>query len=276
MAAPEGRETIMAQKVLILGASGMLGHDLQTVYPDAVCRGHELDITDEEAVLSFISDLKLSLVINAAAYTNVDGCEEEQDLAFVVNGEGPGHIAAACHEVGATLVHYSTDYVFDGSQEAYCESDTPNPINVYGASKLRGEEAVMAAMDDYRIIRTSWLFGQNGPNFVETMLRLSNEMEMVRVVNDQFGKPTFTVDLAAKTLEIVKREPGIYHITNEGVCSWYEFASAIIPNVEPCSSEEFLRPATRPKYSVLENTKTGPMRPWQDALTDYLNTRTKR
>lgn len=266
----------MVQKVLILGASGMLGHDLQKVYPDAVCRGHELDIIDEAAVYSFILDLKPSLVINAAAFTNVDGCEGQQDLAFAVNGDGPGYIAAACHEVGATLVHYSTDYVFDGSQESYAELDTPNPINVYGASKLCGEQAIMAAMEDYRIIRTSWLFGRHGPNFVETMLRLSTEMEMVRVVNDQFGKPTYTADLAAKTPEIAKREPGIYHITNGGICSWYDFASAIIPNVEPCSSEEFLRPAQRPKYSVLENTKTRPMRSWQNALTDYLNIRIQR
>ncbi|WAI01176.1 dTDP-4-dehydrorhamnose reductase [Methanogenium organophilum] len=263
----------MAQKVLILGASGMLGTDLQKVYPDAVCRGHELDITDEAAVFSFISDLKPSLVINAAAFTNVDGCEDHEDLAFAVNGEGPGYIAAVCHEVGATLVHYSTDYVFDGSQEPYTESDIPNPINVYGASKLRGERAIMAAMEDYRIIRTSWLFGQNGPNFVDTMLRISDEMETVRVVEDQYGKPTYTVDLAAKTLVIANGEPGMYHITNEGVCSWFEFASAIIPNVEPCSSEEFIRPAKRPKFSVLENTKTCPMRPWQAALKEYLGTK---
>ena len=264
------------QKVLILGASGMLGHDLQKVYPSAVCRGHELDITDEAATSSFLLDLRPTLVINAAAFTNVDGCEDQQELAFAVNGEGPGYLAAACHEVGATLVHYSTDYVFDGSQESYRESDLPNPINVYGASKLRGEQAIMAEMEDYHIVRTSWLFGHNGPNFVETMLRLSDEMETVRVVNDQFGKPTYTAHLAAKTLEIAKRESGMYHITNEGVCSWYEFASAIIPNVEPCSSEEFLRPAKRPKYSVLENTKTSPMRPWQDALKDYLNIRIKK
>ncbi|WAI00836.1 dTDP-4-dehydrorhamnose reductase [Methanogenium organophilum] len=265
----------MAQKVLILGASGMLGHDLQKVYPDAVCRGHELDITDEAAVFSFISDLKPSLVINAAAFTNVDGCEDHEDLAFAVNGEGPGYIAAACHEVGATLVHYSTDYVFDGSHSSYVEDDRPKSINVYGASKLQGEQAIIAAMEDYRIVRTSWLFGLNGLNFVETMLRLSAEMEKVRVVDDQFGKPTYTVDLAEKTPEIAKAEPGIYHITNEGVCSWYNFASGIIPNVESCSSREFLRPAKRPKFSVLENTKTSPMRPWRDALKDYLKIRTQ-
>lgn len=274
VAAPKGGNAMTAQKVIILGASGMLGYDLQKVYPNAVCRGHEIDITDEEVLSSFLSDQKPSLVINAAAYTNVDECENQQDLAFAVNGKGPGYIATICHEIGATLVHYSTDYVFDGTQKSYAESDTPNPINIYGASKLRGELAIMAAMEDYRIIRTSWLFGQNGPNFIETMLRLSDEMEMVCVVDDQFGKPTYTVDLASKTPEIAKREPGIYHITNEGVCSWYDFASAIIPNVKSCSTGEYLRPAKRPKFSVLKNRKTIPMRPWQDALAEYLKKRT--
>jgi dTDP-4-dehydrorhamnose reductase len=259
-----------AERVLILGATGMLGRDLQAAYPRAICRGHELEITDAAAVSSFIADLRPSLVINAAAYTNVDGCEEEWELAFAVNGEGPAYLAAACHEAGATLVHYSTDYVFDGSQESYVEADTPHPINVYGASKLLGEQAIMAAMEDYRIIRTSWLFGRHGNNFALTMLRLAGEMETVRVVDDQFGKPTSTVDLAAKTPEIASAAPGIYHITNEGVCSWYEFASAIITNAESCSSSEFLRPARRPKYSVLVNTKTDPLRPWQDALEEFL------
>ncbi|MCK4270199.1 MAG: dTDP-4-dehydrorhamnose reductase [Methanogenium sp.] len=261
----------MEPKVLILGANGMLGHDLQKVFPDAVCKGHELDISDETAISSFISKLKPDIVINAAAYTNVDGCEENQELAFTVNGKGPGYVAAVCKKVGAVLVHFSTDYVFDGSHEEYIESDTPNPINVYGRSKLLGEQNIIKNMDDYRIVRTSWLFGKNGKNFVETMLNLSKEMDNVKVVNDQFGKPTYTADLAEKVPEIIGYEPGIYHVTNEGVCSWYEFAQAIITNVVPCSSEEFTRPAKRPKYSVLINTKTNPMQDWKNALSDYLN-----
>ena len=251
----------------------MLGHDLQKVFSDAVSRGRDLDITDEAAISAFIQEMKPDLVINAAACTDVDGCEDNRETAFEVNGKALEYIAKACSNVGAVLVHYSTDYIFDGSKEEYVESDAPDPINAYGESKLLGEKNIMENIDDYRVIRTSWLFGVHGKNFVETMLRLSWEMDMVRVVNDQFGKPTYTADLAMKTAEIVGLAPGIYHITNEGVCSWYEFAAAIIDNVSPCSSEEFVRKAGRPRYSVLVNTKTTPMRHWKDALKEYLNMR---
>lgn len=209
-------------------------------------------------------------MINATAYTDVDGCEEHHDLAFAVNGYGPGYIAEACSNIGAKLVHFSTDYVFDGSKEEYFESDTTHPINIYGKSKLLGEEKIAENMDDHRIIRTSWLFGANGRNFVDTMLSLSEEMETVKVVNDQFGNPTYTLDLAHKTAEVIGFESGIYHISNEGVCSWYEFASVIIDNVVSCASDDFPRKAKRPIYSVLVNTKTSPMRHWKEALKDYL------
>ena len=260
-------------KTLILGANGMLGHDLQKVFPDAVSRGRDLDIADEALVSTFIQELSPDLVINAAAYTDVDGCEDDRETAGEVNGKALEYIAKACNNVGAVLVHYSTDYIFDGSKEGYVESDQPNPINVYGESKLLGEKNIMEHIGDYRIIRTSWLFGVHGKNFVETMLRLSGEMDAVRVVNDQFGRPTYTADLARKTAEIVGLAPGIYHITNDGVCSWYEFAAAIIDNVSPCSSEEFAMRAKRPRYSVLVNTKTTPMRHWSDALGEYLKIR---
>ncbi len=257
--------------VLILGAGGMLGRDLATVFPGARLCGHkDLDITDEAAVKAYILAAKPDLVINAAAYTNVDGCEDEPETAFAVNGDAPGYIAAACREAGARLVHYSTDYVFDGSKTEYVESDETNPINVYGASKLRGEQNIAKNMDDYRIIRTSWLFGRHGKNFVETIRHLSQTNETVRVVTDQVGKPTYTMDLARKTAEIAECPPGIYHVTNDDVCSWYEFARAFAPNVVPCSSGEFPRKARRPAYSVLVNTKTSPMRPWKEALEDYL------
>jgi dTDP-4-dehydrorhamnose reductase len=271
VATVEGESTVTGSKVLILGAYGMLGHDLQAVFPGAVCRGHDLDITDEVQVSSFISDLRPDLVVNAAAYTNVDGCEDDRETAFAVNGEALEYIATACHEVDARLVHYSTDYVFDGSKMEYIESDEPNPINVYGASKLLGEQDIARCMNDYRIIRTSWLFGTHGENFVDTIQQLSKQMDSVRVVNDQIGKPTYTADLARKTAEVVECDPGIYHITNDGICSWYEFAWAFAPNVVPCSSDEFPRKAKRPRYSVLANTKTSPMRSWQTALADYLH-----
>lgn len=263
-----------AIKTLIIGSSGMLGSDLCKVFPDAVKLTHrDLDITDREQVIEYILKIKPDIVINAAAYTNVDSCEDNQELAFQVNGYGPGYIAEACAKVGAKLVHFSTDYVFDGSKKEYVESDIPDPINVYGQSKLLGEKKIVENMDDYRIVRISWLFGIHGKNFVEAMLKLSQEMDTVKVVNDQFGKPTYTMDLANKIKEIIKLNPGIYHITNDGICSWYEFASAIIENVIPCTSEEFLRKAKRPTYSILTNTKTGPMRHWKEALTSYLKER---
>ena len=263
--------------VLILGAGGMLGHDLAAVFPGArLCEHTDLDVIDEAAVKAYILEMKPDLVINAAAYTNVDGCEDDPETAFAVNGDAPGYIAAACRVVGAVLVHYSTDYVFDGTKTEYVESDEPNPINVYGASKLRGEQKIAQNMDDYRIIRTSWLFGRHGKNFVETIRHLSRENETVRVVTDQAGKPTYTADLAQKTAEIADCPPGIYHVTNDGVCSWYEFARAFAPNIVPCTSDEFPRKAKRPAYSVLVNTKTSPMRPWKEALEDYLRPTVRR
>ena len=264
---------VEAFKTLILGANGMLGQDLQKVFPEAVLRGRELNITDEHLISAEIADIKPDLVINAAAYTDVDGCEDHRNIAFKVNGDALEYIARACSKAGAILVHFSTDYVFDGTKKEYVESDIPNPINAYGESKLIGENNIIKNLENYRIIRTSWLYGVHGINFVETMFRLSKEMDAVKVVDDQFGKPTYTADLARKTADIVGLAPGIYHVTNEGVCSWYEFAKAIINNVAPCSSEEFVRKAKRPKYSVLVNTKTTPMRHWNDALREYLNIR---
>ena len=277
VAAAEGAIGMTFSNVLILGAYGMLGRDLAAVFPSARLCGHrDLDTIDEAAVRAYIPDAKPDLVINAAAYTNVDGCEDDPETAFAVNGDAPGHIAAACRAVGARLVHYSTDYVFDGSKTEYVESDEPNPINVYGASKLRGEQNVARCMDNYWIIRTFWLFGRHGKNFVETIRHLAQENGTVRVVSDQMGKPTYTVDLARKTAEIAECPPGIYHITNDGVCSWHEFARAFAPNVVPCTSDEFPRKAKRPAYSVLVNTKTSPMRPWNEALEDYLRPTVRR
>ena len=262
---------MILSNILILGAGGMLGRDLAAIYPGArLCSHKDLDITDEAAVRAYTLSAKPDLIINAAAYTNVDGCEDDRNAAFAINGDGPGYIAAACREVGARLIHYSTDYIFDGSKAGYIESDEPNPINIYGASKLRGERNIAKIMDDYRIIRTSWLFGRHGRNFVETIRQYALRNETVQVVNDQVGKPTYTVDLAHKTAEIVGCPPGIYHVTNDGICSWYEFARVFAPNIIPCTSGEFPRKAKRPTYSVLVNTKTRPMRHWREALADYL------
>jgi len=257
-------------RTIILGANGMLGHAFQVVCPQALFCGREVDITDEAGIRSLFRRLQPSLVINAAAYTDVDGCEDHPDHAFLVNGEGPGYIAGACRKTGASLVHFSTDYIFDGDKEGYRESDPPHPINTYGQSKLLGEERIRETFDDYRIVRTSWLFGPDGRNFVDTMLRLSKEQEIVRVVDDQVGRPTYTRDLAAKVLLLADEAPGIYHVTNEGTCSWFEFARHIIPNVLPCRSDEIHRKAKRPRCSVLLNTKTAPLRHWKEALAEYL------
>jgi dTDP-4-dehydrorhamnose reductase len=260
---------ITHKKTILFGADGMLGHALQGALPHAQCIGRgKVDITDHQAVVKFINLERPAIVINAAAYTDVDGCEDNRSYALTVNGNGPGYIAEACSEVNAVLVHFSTDYIFDGTKREYHEDDPPNPINVYGESKLLGEVSVAKNLENYRIIRTSWLYGSHGTNFVDTIL--SKQMPVVRVGNDQVGKPTYTVDLANKVPEIIGYDPGIYHITNEGQCSWYEFARALIPNAVPCSTDEFPRRAKRPAYSVLANTKTPPLRPWKEALKEYV------
>ncbi|TFH46720.1 MAG: dTDP-4-dehydrorhamnose reductase [ANME-2 cluster archaeon] len=259
-------------KKLILGANGQLGFDLCNVFSNSIQLTHsDLDITNNDKVIETIKKIKPDIVINAAAYTDVDGCENNKELALKVNGIAPGNIAKACKFVGAKLIHYSTDYIFDGAKTEYVESDQANPINVYGQSKYIGEKNIIENMDDYLIIRTSWLFGIQSRNFVKTMLKLSSQMDTVKVVNDQYGKPTYTHDLALRTTDMVDLAPGIYHITNDGICSWYEFAKEIIDNVAPCTSEDFVRKARRPKYSVLVNTKTNPLRHWKEALADYLN-----
>ncbi len=259
-------------KTIIFGAGGMLGTELCSVFPDAIRLKHiDIDIREEKKIIELIRQNKPDIVINAAAYTAVDDCEDNPELAYETNGEAPGHIARGCSIVGAKLIHYSTDYIFDGSKKEYREKDTPNPINVYGSSKLLGEKKIIEQLEDYIIIRTSWLYGAHGRNFVDTMLMLSKKNEKVRVVNDQFGKPTYAHDLARKTREILLMNPGIYHLTNEGICSWYEFASAIIDNAVPCTSDEIKRVALRPKFSVLVNTKTTLMRHWREALDEYLN-----
>jgi dTDP-4-dehydrorhamnose reductase len=263
-------------KIVIFGANGMLGYALQQVFPQALCFGHrDVDISDENAVMKIVKWERPSVLINAAAYTDVDGCEDNRDHAFAVNGYAPGFIATACLEVGAILLHYSTDYIFDGKKPEYREDDLPNPLNVYGKSKLIGEISIRNNMEDYRIIRTSWLFGSHGKNFVDAILALSRQIPVVRVVNDQVGKPTYTVDIARKTPEIILLESGIYHITNEGHCSWYEFASAFIPNAVACSTAEFPRKAKRPAYSVLKNSKTTPLRSWKEAVKEYIESKEK-
>lgn len=276
---------------LIIGARGMLGSALRDIYKDESdileWDKDDIDITHAEDVQEKIMSVKPSLIINAAAYTDVDGAEANRSLAFAVNAEAVRTLASVASALRASFVHYSTDYVFGGSRnEGYCEEDMPGPaVNVYGESKLQGElflleRARLNPSFRYFLIRTSWLYGPSGKNFVGTILRLSAERDEIRVVNDQFGKPTHTCDLAAATRKLLSSYPsGVYHITNEtrsGGISWFDFASAICrlrglaTHVFPSVSSEFPRPAKRPSYSALRNTKFPLLRPWQDALEEYL------
>jgi dTDP-4-dehydrorhamnose reductase len=274
-------------KILIVGSNGMLGHDLV----DVLDENHELilttskilDITDKQKTIDFIVDNKPDIVINSAAYTDVDGCEENQDLAFSVNGDGVRNLALGCSEVDCPLVHVSTDYVFNGENtRPWVEDDEIGPISVYGKSKLKGEEAILEILDKFFIIRTAWLYGYNGKNFPKTMLELAENHSEITVVYDEVGSPTYTPDLAEAISELIETDYyGIYHITNSESCSWCEFAKYIFEvagkdvKVIPVTASEFARAAPRPSYSVLENKKWAdngfePLRSYKEAIKDYI------
>ncbi len=273
--------------IVVTGANGMLGRDLMARFGDRVRGfGHgELDITDRTSVQTVLTAVRPRLVINAAAYTDVDGCEADRQRAFAVNADGVRHLADACAGLGALLVHISTDYVFDGSKgQSWREDDPVNPLSVYGRSKLAGEEYARS-LADHLIVRTQWLYGRHGKNFVETMLRLAPERQELTVVHDQIGSPTWTVDLARAIAALLERDcRGTYHVANAGSCSWCEFARAIFQEtgigtaVRAITSAELDRPAPRPGYSVLDCAKLTrncgfEPRHWRDALREYLKTR---
>jgi dTDP-4-dehydrorhamnose reductase len=272
-------------KIVLTGAEGMLGYAVKEEFSDVpvVCFNREaLDITVLDDVVRKMKDARPDCIINAAAFTDVDACETEPEKAYMVNGIGARNLAIACEEIRCPIVHVSSDYVFDGTKQApYDEWDDTNPVSRYGISKLLGERFVMSLTNRFYIIRTSWLYGRNGRNFVDTVLRLLKEKEHLEVVTDQVGSPTFTRDLAAKIREIIVRGYGIYHVTNSGSCSWHEFAKAIAAKrgsttpINPVTSEQFRRPAKRPANSMLGNTMLRleglePLRPWQEALEEYL------
>lgn len=274
-------------KVLITGSNGMLGHDLI----DVLDGKHELikttskslDITDEDKVKDYIVNENPDIVINSAAYTDVDGCETNEEIAYKVNGEGVKNLALACKVVDCPLLHISTDYVFNGeNNKPWMEDDEVGPISIYGKSKLQGEEAIESILDNFFIIRTSWLYGINGGNFPKTMLELAKTHDTLTVVTDEIGTPTYTLDLAQAIAELIETEYyGIYHITNSDYCSWFDFAKYIFEvkninvNVVPVTAEEFARPASRPHYSVLNNSNWvnngfKPLRSYKEAIKDYL------
>jgi dTDP-4-dehydrorhamnose reductase len=275
--------------ILVVGAQGMLGTDLMKVLTGDV-RGvdqEEIDVTSFESTRRVLLTLKPDLVVNVAAYTDVDGCESNRELAMAVNGEGVAHLALAAREIGAKLVHVSTDYVFDGKGTTPLLEDNPtNPLSVYGESKLAGElNARLLA--DHLIVRTQWLYGIHGKNFVETMLRLGEEREELGVVDDQIGSPTWTCDLSLAIKALIDKGcRGTYHAVNAGYCSWNAFARAIFEEtglhvtVKPLDSTQLGRPAPRPLFSVLDCSKLAAdtgfrPEPWQDALRNYLKMRIK-
>jgi dTDP-4-dehydrorhamnose reductase len=263
-------------KALITGANGQLGWELQRTRPDnwqliALSRA-ELDITDRAAVKAVFKQYRPDLVINGAAYTAVDKAEREKDKAFAVNADGAANIARAAAEFQARLIHISTDFVFEGSKsKPYLPGDTPNPLSIYGISKLKGEQAISAATKDAALIlRTGWLYSMHGSNFVKTMLKLMAEREEISVVADQAGTPTWTRNLAKAIYDFaaMTEVQGIYHWTDAGIAGWYDFAVAIqeeafrlgllkncIP-VKPIRTEDYPTPAKRPPYSVLDKTST--------------------
>lgn len=269
---------------VIIGAKGMLGSMLAQVFANKqplLLDKDEIDITNEQSVRTVLHGAKATIVINAAAYTNVDTAETDSETAFMVNETGVKNLATVCRDLSATLVHFSTDYVFPGTNEnGYNESDSPGPaINVYGQSKLAGERALKESGCNFYTIRTAWLYGPNGKNFVDTMLGLAQKQGHLKVVSDQRGCPTYTKDLAEYVEALLDGDYvfGIYHGVNTGNASWFEFAQKIFEYspglavvVKPVSSSEFPRPAKRPAFSILQNTKGPAMRPWQEALAEYI------
>lgn len=277
-------------KILLTGAKGMLAKDVIANLKEnneLICTdSDELDITDKEAVLKKVKEIKPNYIINCAAYTAVDKAEEPENYELVrkVNAEGPKNLSIAAKNEDAILVHISTDYVFDGDldiSKAYKEEDKVNPVSVYGKTKLEGEELIKENLDKYYIFRTAWLYG-DGNNFVRTMLKLAKDKEAVNVVNDQHGSPTFAGDLAKVIKQAIEKKIpfGTYHATNEGFTTWYEFTKKIYEleniktKVNPVTSEEFIRPAKRPTNSQLDKTKlknAGIQIPhWEEGLKKYL------
>ncbi|GIP28637.1 NAD(P)-dependent oxidoreductase [Paenibacillus sp. J23TS9] len=281
-------------KVLVTGANGQLGKDmvlllLQKGHEVQACGRTELDITSQEQCMRMMAAFHLDVVIHCAAFTAVDAAEDDIDKAYQVNADGTRNIAVAAEKAGAKLVYISTDYVFDGqSMLPYREYDNTDPQGVYGKSKRAGELLAQTLSSRYFIVRTSWVYGMHGNNFVKTMLRLGQEKPLVQVVHDQKGSPTYTMDLAGFLLELIQTEKyGIYHASNRGECTWFEFAQAIFEEaqqvgltiaaqLEPCTTAQFPRPAQRPANSVMDHVSIRTngfhdLRHWRAGLKDFIH-----
>jgi dTDP-4-dehydrorhamnose reductase len=288
------------RRILVIGCRGQLGSDLtELLKGEYAVHGvdiQDFDIREYDRVLGCLKEIKPEVVLHTAAYTDVDGCETNRETATSINAEGTENIARACREVKAKLIYYSTDYVFDGTKQSpYVETDSVGPKTVYGKSKLEGERQVVDLLDDYVILRIAWLYGRVGKNFVRTMVQLgfrqmqqSRQGEIItplKVVDDQFGNPCWTLDVARQTRVVLASDlTGVFHATSEGETSWYGFARMIFEKlnmpvqVRPCPTEEFPRPAPRPKRSSLENKRLkdaglNVMRPWDIALAEFLDQR---
>ena len=280
-------------KVLVIGAGGQLGSEMVVVSNSL---GHEtsardfpdVDIGSAESLRECLKSITPELIINCAAYTAVDDCETNQAVAYALNSDGPANLARATKEIGATMVHIGTDYVFDGKKGIpYTENDAPAPESVYGKTKLAGEKNIRDLLDDHYIFRIAWLYGHQGNNFVKTMRNLAAnnaaQGKVMKVVADQWGTPTYTRDICRQIFEVVDHAPcGLYHCTSEGTCSWYDFAKLIIDSagisvdLRPCTTADFPRPAPRPPFGVLENEKLkkldmNRMPVWTDAFAEFLS-----
>lgn len=278
--------------ILVTGAGGQLGESIKSIsanFPSlniAFADSNELDVTNSTEVLNYIESNKFNYIINCAAYTAVDKAEDEEQKAYSINAEGVSNIAKVCKQFNMTLIHISTDFVFDGLKEQpYTEVDETNPLNVYGASKFKGEQRIQETLERYFIIRTSWLFSEFGNNFVKTMSKLGQVKEELNIVADQYGSPTYAVDLAYILLKLIEKpstDYGIYHVSNDGVTTWYNFAAEIFKlqnkdiRLHKTTSKQFASKAIRPKYSVLETKKVKEtlnvkIRNWQSALKEMLS-----
>ena len=283
----------MNKSIIIIGSHGMLGQDLVKLFEKdtgwevfAFDRG-EIDITSEDSLRKKIDEIDPSVVVNATGYNAVDKCESDEieyELAKKINGYGPGKLAKICKENDIPIVHYVSDYIFDGEKGEYAEDDKPNPISNYGRSKLLGEEEIKKNTDKYYLIRTSKLFGAPGRSamskrsFFDTMIHFSKDNSLMKIVDEEKSCFTYTPDLALETKKMIE-EPvpfGVYHVINEGPCTWYEAVvelykqAKIKTKIVPVSGEEFPRPAQRPYVSILINTKLNPLRNYKTALKEYL------